>query len=180
MMRHGKKTGWQQLDEKAGFDHDERTERVQQVGVRRVYWLTAVLVPIVAAWQQMSYKTGGIGVIITAVLLTLLYLLWQHHRLAPVDERTALLLNRSYRHAYLFLLLTVMGQLTILFWRSNGMLPGLFLWPPTILLTLLPLFATHIQQRSYPARTWQIIALIGFISLLAAFWLGTLHGRATP
>lgn len=179
MMRNGKKNLWRQLDESMGFFHDERTERVQQLGGRRSYWLTAVLFPIVAIWHQTVHKVGGLWVILTAVLFSLIYLWWQHRQLVPLDERANQILNRSYRYAYLFLLLALLGYFTILFWRSGWATPGMFIWPPAILVTLLPLFATHIQQRSYPTRTWQRIALIALIGVLAAFWLGMLLGRAT-
>lgn len=174
-MRESKKSLWRRLDEKAGFYHDERTAYIQLQGVRRSYWLTIVLLPSVAALQQfVNGQTGVLWVMLTAVCLTLFFLALRQHQLGLADERAQHIHLTNYRHAYLFLILALAIALTALFLQTpNHAVPGLFLWPPTILLTLLPLFSTHIRQQSYPTRTWLIVGAVGSLAVL----LGYLAGR---
>lgn len=180
MVKRNEKSIWQRMDEKLGFYHDERTERVQLVGVRRAYYLAAVLFPTVAAYQQfMNGQRGIFWLMITAVFLTILFLLLRGYQLGnnKFDERAEQLLNRSYRIGYLFLLLPIGGYALYLLGTasSNNVSPtGMLWWPLATILSLIPLFFTHMQKESFPARTWRLVLLVGLIIFIAAYLVGFL------
>lgn len=190
MFKRSEKPFWQRADEKLGFHHDERTERTQLVGVRRGYFFAAILFPAVAAYQQFINEQPGVfWVMLTAVGFSLLFLLMRRFQLGdtgPADERLDQLLNRSYRLAYFMLLLALGGYMITLFvktagWRGPNTVAGLFWWTPAILATLLPLFATHIQQKSYNPRVWRIALMVGLIVIIVAYIVGFLAGsQNTP
>jgi len=189
MFERREKYFWQRLNEKAGFYQDERTAQVQLLGVRRSYVWAMVLLPAVAAYQQwVSGQAGVFVVMLTAVALSWLFLLWRRHQLGGAqlaDERFDYLHGRSYQLAYFFLLFVLGGYVAYLFFNSSGWLnpapvPGLFWWTPAILATLIPLFATHMQKRTYFPRAWRLfwgmILFMVLVGSIIGFWVGSMQG----
>ena len=185
MFKQTEKSFWQRADEKFGFVHDERTERTQLIGVRRAYYFAAVLFLTTAALQQfVNGQAGVLWVMGTAVCLSLIYLAvrrWQLGGTSPADERLDYLLNRSYRMAYIMLLLALGGYLTVLTFSGDRLaetnaIAGMFWWPPVIFLTIMPLFATHIQAKSYSTLTWRLVLVTGLLVVLIASIVGFLAG----
>lgn len=181
MVNRNKKPLWQRIDEKFGFYHDERTERIQLTGVRYSFILAAILFPLVALYEFiLSGERGLLWVTLSAVFLALIYLAARRLQLAgtaPIDERVEQLLNRTYRHAYLFLLLALSGfAWYILINAAPGaretVYQSAFLWPLTTIVTLVPLFGIHIRRRSYNPRSWWLFSIITLLVFLIAYLIG--------
>ena len=189
MVKRNQKPLWQRIDEKFGFYHDERTEQTQLVGARYSYILAALLLPLVAAYQQfVNGETGVFWVMITAVFLSLLYLLFRRYQLggtAPIDEYIEQSLNASFRHAYIFLLLSLSGYAWyVLIYVApvlgNDAYPGVYWWPLATFVTLVPLFGIHLRRRTYEPRSWWLFIIVTLLVFLTTYVVGFFAGSATP
>ncbi len=176
--RTDSKLFWRRLKQLTGFYTDERIEQVHSLGVQRAYFLAAILLPLLAAYQQfVNGQPAAFGVMLAAVLVSAVFLQVRRRQVGKVgDERVTAVTQRSYRWAVVFLYL-VLGLYFFWLWRNHFPVRGMHWWPPTIILTILPILFTHARHHTYSPRWWRLQILVGLLVFLVIFLLTFLSLR---
>jgi hypothetical protein len=156
------KVNWSEL---LGLNPDERMVEIQDIAARRAY--IVFMIQMILLGGYLYSQDGQVIAILApvAVLLSIIYLLWQHHRLGsggPLDERARLTFNHQFRYMNVALSLVC---LLIAYIQGSALWVMLFFFPALVIL------GTLLMRRVYTGRAWLLWLLIGLVfGGIVGFW----------
>jgi len=148
------KVNWSEL---LGLNPDERMVEIQDVAARRAYIVFIIQMILLGGYL---YSQDGRAISMlgpAAVLLSIIYLLWQRYRLergGPLDERTRLTFNHQFRYMNVVLYLVCLLLVYI---------EGSILWIMLFFFPALVIVGTLLVRRVYTGRAWLLWLLISLV-----------------
>ena len=139
------KYNWSEL---FGLDTDQRMMEVQDIAARRAYVVLVIQMVLLGSYLFFGRGQTGAAFSFMAVVLSVLYLLWQRFRLGsggPLDERTQLTFNHQFRYMNVALYLVCLVFPS--FVESN-------LWFMLFFLPVMVIIGTLFFHHVYSWRLW--------------------------
>jgi len=140
-----------------GLNPDERMVEIQDIAARQAYIVFSLQMILLGGYLY-SQNSQAISMLApVAVLLSIIYLLWQRYRLGrggPLDERARLTFNHQFRYMNVALYLVCF---------LLAYVEGSVLWIMLFFFPALVIVGTLLMRRVYTGRAWLLWLLISLV-----------------